>query len=33
VMIEDEERLGLSSHGFQRLSGVAEIHNDHSLVL
>src|SRR6185436_7747141 len=33
VMIEHEERLRLSSHGFQRCSGIAEVHNDHSLVL
>src|ERR1043165_5172972 len=33
VMIEYEERLRLSSHGFQCFSGVAEIYNDHSLVL
>src|SRR6267143_1251568 len=33
VMIEHEERLRLSSHGFQRLAGIAEIHDDDSLVL
>ena len=33
VMIEYEERLRLSSHGFQRLAGIAEIHDDDSLVL
>ena len=33
VMVEHEERLRLSSHGFQRCSGIAEVHNDHSLVL
>ena len=32
VMIEHEERLRLSSHGFQRLACIAEIHDDDSLV-
>ena len=33
VMIKHQERLCLSSHGFQRLAGIAEIHDDDSLVL
>ena len=33
VMIEHEEGLRLSGHGFQRLAGIAEIHDDDSLVL
>ena len=33
VMIEHEERLCLSSHSFQRFAGIAEVHDDDSLVL
>ena len=33
VMIEHEERLRLSGHGFQRFASIAEIHDDDSLIL
>jgi len=33
VMIEHEERLRLSGHGFQRFTSIAEIHDDDSLIL
>jgi hypothetical protein len=33
MMIEHQERLRLIRHGFQRLAGITEIHDDDSLVL